>query len=264
MQLNRDNYYSTEADQHYMSVSQYKKFLNCEEAALARLNGKYKEPKSDAFLFGSYVHSWLDGTIEQFKVENPDLFSSKGATKGQLKATYKLADEMIEALENDKFCMMALDGEKEVIQTADLFGIPWKIRIDVHNPGAGRFADLKTVADIYKKQWHQEYGFCSFVEAYGYITQMAVYSEVERLNRGGDSWLESYIVAVSKESPPNKEVITIDEERLHQELEIVEEKIERIKLVKSGVEQPKRCEQCNHCRRTKKIKGVVHYMELIG
>jgi hypothetical protein len=261
MKLNKDNYYSLEADRHYMSVSQYKNFLKCESSAMARLNG-YREPKSDALLFGSYVHSWLDGSIEEFKGENPDLFSSKGASKGQLKSQYKLADEMIEVLKADPFVMMALDGEKEVIMTGELFGAPWKIRMDVYNPTFGRFADLKTVKGIREKYWVPGVGYCSFVESYGYITQMAVYSEIESQNRNGE-WLESFIVAVSKETPPDKAVITIDYESLVEELNQVEANMERIIAVKSGEEPPKRCETCEHCRRTKKLSHVVHYLELV-
>jgi hypothetical protein len=263
MNLNKDNYYSPEADQHYMSVSQYKSFLKCEASALAKVQGKYIEPKSDALLLGSYVHSWLDGTIEQFKEGNPQLFSSKGPSKGELKASYQNANEMIKVLQDDPFIMMALDGEKEVIMTGELFGSPWKIRMDVYNPKFGRFADLKTVKAIREKYWHDEIGYCTFVEAYGYITQMAVYSEIERQNRGGD-WLENYIVAISKETPPDKAIITIDQDSLARELEIVESNMERILAIKSGELEPKRCEKCEHCRRTKKITNVINYLELIS
>lgn len=263
MKLNKDNYYSLEADKHYMSVSQYKNFLKCEAAALARVQGIYSEPKSEALLFGSYVHSWLDGTIEEFKESNPQLFSSKGPSKGELKATYQNANEMIKVLENDPFIMMALQGEKEVIMTGELFGVHWKIRMDVYNPKFSRFADLKTVKSIREKYWHEDRGYCSFVEAYGYITQMAVYSEIERQNRDGDR-LESYIVAVSKENPPDKAVISIDEVSIEEEIYEVESRMERIVALKSGELTPKRCEKCDYCRRTKKITSVIHYLELIG
>ncbi|OYD59778.1 hypothetical protein CGZ90_00615 [Fictibacillus aquaticus] len=247
-----------------MSVSQYKDFLKCEASALARLNRKNVEPKSEALLFGSYVHSWLDGTIEEFKTENPDLFSTRGASKGELKAQYKLADEMIKVLENDPFCMMALQGEKEVIMTGELFGIQWKMRMDVYNPSLGRFSDLKTVKALNEKYWKEGVGYCSFVEAYGYITQLAVYSEIERRNRGGDSWLESYLVAVSKQDPPDKAIITIDQDTLAMALGEVEEKITRVAAVKAGEVKPIECGKCYHCRRNKKITTVIHYMDLIS
>ena len=35
LKLTEENYYSNEADWQYMSVSQYKKFLECEAAAVA-------------------------------------------------------------------------------------------------------------------------------------------------------------------------------------------------------------------------------------
>lgn len=264
LKLTDENYFSPEADQQYLSVSQFKNFLNCETSALAQIQSKYIRSKSDALLFGSYVHSWLDGTLEKFKEENPDLFSSKGPSKGQLKAVYQNANEMIKVLEEDPFVMMALQGEKEVIMTGELFGAPWKIKIDVHNPKMGRFADLKTVKAIREKVWHEEHGYCSFVEAYGYITQMAVYSEIERQNRDGEDWLESYIVAVSKETPPDKAIITIDTETLQQELENVSSKVERIIQLKAGEIEPKRCDKCHYCRRTKKVSNVIHYLELIG
>lgn len=262
LKLTDDNYYSREADLQYMSVSQFKSFLKCEAATMAKLLGKYEEPKGDALLIGSYVHAWLDGTMEKFKEQTPEIFSSKGPTKGQLKSDYKNANDMIQTLENDPFCMMALDGEHEVIMTAELFGIQWKSKLDVYNPQNGRFADLKTVKSIRDKVWHDEYGYCSFVEAYGYITQMAVYSEIERINRGGER-LENYIVAVSKEPIPDKAVITIDNERLVKELETVAGRIERIKSVKEGGEEPKSCGTCPYCRRTKMITSVTHYSELI-
>ena len=262
LKLTKENYYTAEADREYMSVSQYKNFVKCEAMAMARINGELRDEKSDALLLGSYVHSWSDGTMEQFKSENPELFSTRGATKGQLKATFQIGDLMIKTLENDKMAMFALQGDKEIIMTGELFGLPWKIRMDVYNPQFGRFADLKTVADLYKKQWHEEYGYCSFVEAYGYITQMGVYSEIERQNRGGDKWLENYIVAVSKETPPNKEIITIDHDSLTQELEKMEGKMKRIKLVKLGQLDPRRCEKCEYCRRTKQIRSVIHYSKL--
>lgn len=263
LKLTDENYYSKEADLQYMSVSQFKSFLKCEAATMARLAEKYEDPKNDALLLGSYVHAWLDGTIDKFKEDNPEIFSSKGATKGQLKSQYQNANDMIQTLESDPFCMMALDGEKEVIMTAELFGIHWKSKLDVYNPQNGRFADLKTVKSIRDKIYHEELGYCSFVEAYGYITQMAVYSEIERLNRGGER-LENYIVAISKEPIPDKAVITIDNERLEDELVNVAEKLERIKAVKVGFEKPISCGSCAYCRRTKMITSVTHYSELIG
>ena len=246
-----------------MSVSQYKDFLKCEAGALAKLQDDYKEPKSAAFLLGSYVHAWNEGTLKEFTEQHPELFSSKGATKGQLKSDFKLADEMIRVLENDKFAMFALDGQKEVIMTGELYGIPWKIMIDNYNPQMGRFTDLKTVADMYKRIYVEDVGWCSFVEAYGYLTQMAVYSEIESQNRG-EGWLETFIVAVSKQSPPDKAVISIDYDSKVEALNEVEERIGRIIEVKHRGAKPNACGKCEYCRANKQLSGVIPYQELIG
>jgi hypothetical protein len=52
MILNRDNYYSKEADQKYMSVSQFKNWIRCEAMALVKLNGQYNEEPTTALLQG--------------------------------------------------------------------------------------------------------------------------------------------------------------------------------------------------------------------
>ncbi|MGF9716664.1 PD-(D/E)XK nuclease-like domain-containing protein [Bacillus paralicheniformis] len=259
--LNKENYYSNEIDKHYMSNSQYKSFLKCEAATMAEINGEWNPPTSEALLFGQYVHAWLEGeqTFGEFKKNTPSLFTQKG----QLYKQYQVADLMIEAIQNDDLCMFVLSGEKEVIISAELFGVPWKGKIDVYNPAGGRFADLKTARSLREKVWNPEIGYCSFVEAYGYIAQMALYAEIERRMTGRSEWLEPLIVGVSKEAPPDKAVINIDEARMEIELEEIEKRIERIIQVKHGGEKPKRCENCKYCRATNQLNHIIHFSELI-
>jgi hypothetical protein len=231
--------------------------------AMAKIKGEFVEPPADALLLGNYVHAWMDNELEQFKADNPQLFSSKGPTKGQLKSTFSIGNDMIDTLKNDPFCMYALEGDKEVIFTAEFAGAPWKIKIDAYRPEKQRFSDLKTVKSIRDKYWKPGIGWCSFVEAYEYLRQFAIYGEIERLAVGRDVPLDPFIVAVSKEDPPDKEVINIDQNIMLYELELVAENMPRIIEVKSGKAEPKRCEKCKHCRQTKQIKRVVHYTDLI-
>ena len=257
MELANSNYYSLEANREYLSVSQYKDFMTCEAMAMARINGEWGQEKSEALLVGSYVHSWADGTIEQFKQENKEIFTQKG----ELKAKYVQADEMIRTLENDQFCMYVLNGDKEVAMTATIGGVPWKCKMDVLNLEKSRFVDLKTVKD-FKKVWSDYIGaYTNFVEAYGYITQMAVYREIIKLNTGGEIF-EPFIVAVTKQSPPDKAIINFDDDNLEIELENVIKNVPRIKAVKEGLEEPLRCEKCDYCRSTKQIQKVIHFTEL--
>lgn len=260
MDLNNQNYHSNEANRYYMSNSQYKDFLDCEAAAMAKISGALITPPNDACLLGSYVHAWVEGTLDEFKEQNTALFKSNG----ELYAKYENANSMIETLRNDAFIQFILQGQKEIIMTAEMFGTPWKVKLDVYNPERGRFADLKTVANIRGKHWDKRQGaYVSFVEAFNYIRQMSIYAEIEKRVTGREEWIEPLIVAISKEEVPDKEVIGLDPHRMKMELEEVEQNMERIVAVKSGYEQPKRCEHCNYCKRSKQLRTITHYSDLL-
>ena len=108
LKLNNSNYYSDEANQEYISVSQYKDFFGtlgykgCEAQALAKIRGEYKEEPSTALLVGCYVDSYFEGTLEQFKEEHPEILKKDGT----LKAEYIKADAMIAAAE-ESFCFLS-------------------------------------------------------------------------------------------------------------------------------------------------------------
>jgi len=264
MKLSKENYYSQEANREYMSHSQYESFLKCPAATMAELNGERVEPANDNLLVGSFLHSWSDHTIEQFKEEHEEMFSTRGATKGQLKANFQFVNEMIATLENDPFCMFVLEGQKEVIMTAEMFGVPWKIRMDVYNPDKRRIIDLKTTRSINDLVWSEErWAKVSFLEAYHYASQMAIYAEIERLASGGTQWAEPLIVAVSKENPPDKAIISLNDSKMIQrELDLIEGNMPWILDIKSGKKEPTRCERCEYCRSTKKLNKVMFYTDI--
>jgi hypothetical protein len=262
LKLNKANYFSQEANFQYMSNSQYKDFLSCEAMATAKLSGDWIQEPSDALLIGSYVHSWQEGRQREFISEHPEMFKKSG----ELLQKFIDADKMITTLQNDPFVMYVLEGRKEIIYTAELFGCWWKIMIDSHNLQKRRNLDLKTTRSITDKVWSEEdWAKVSFVEKYHYLLQSAIYSEVECLanNRPSGDWFDFYIVAVSKEKYPDKAVINMtDPERLVKELADVEAHMPRILAVKAGIEEPVRCEVCDYCRSTKQLTGAIHYSEL--
>lgn len=263
--LTPENYYSNEAAWAYMSVSQLKQFQCCEAKAMAVLNGEYKDPDEDALLIGSYVHAAVEGeeALQKFKESTPQIFSSKGPTKGELKSEYRHADRMVQTLRDDELCSMMLTGMNEQIVTAELFGVMWKAKIDILAPDEGRIVDLKTVKSIRERYYNAEKGrYESFVEAYGYCLQMAVYVALEHEYNSGFGTLEPFIVAVSKEDIPDKAVICFDEETMMQQLDIVGSKLPRVLAVKEGRAEPKRCGTCRYCRKTKKAT-IIHYMNLL-
>ena len=263
LKLNKANYHSNEANCDYMSRGQYKSFAyECEAKEIAKLSGVWVDEPSIALEVGQYVHTFNDGTRREFVASHPGMFTQKLT----LRSDYLVADKMIACLERDELAMYCLEGEKEVIITAEMFGATWKVMLDVQNNERRRIVDLKTTKSITEKVWDEETRKkVSFVEAYSYPLQMAIYSEIERLAMGrveGD-WSKFLIVAVSKEKYPDKAVINMtDPERLAKELAQVEANMPRILAVKAGVEEPIFCGQCDYCRSVKQLNGAIYYTEL--
>lgn len=168
MQLTSENYYSQEANQEYMSVSGYKDFagtygkMPCEFYGMEKLNGRWQDEKSTALLVGSYVDSYFEGSLDQFKKDNPEIFTQKG----ELKANFKQAEEIIARIERDEYFMKYMSGQKQVIMTGELFGAKWKIKMDSYIPGVA-IVDLKVMASITDLKWVKDIGYLDFVR---YIT----------------------------------------------------------------------------------------------
>jgi hypothetical protein len=260
MILTASSYFSDEANKEYMSVSQYKDFKQCSAAALAKLQGQWQPPENEAFTIGSYFHSYFDGTIEQFKAENPQILCTTGKNKGQLKSEYQQADLMIQTIARDDFAMYVLQGEKEVIMTGEICGVPIKIKVDTINHDKHRFVDLKTVKD-FNRIWNPELERkVTFVEQYGYLTQLAVYREIIKQNTGMD--YDPYIVAVTKESIPDKVVLSFNQEDLTRAAIEFETEINDINDIKHGRLDAVRCGKCAYCKSTKQLSGAIHYSML--
>ena len=258
MTVTKENYFALETDKEYMSVSLFKSFIKCEAKTMAKLNGEWEEENKDAFLLGSYVHAWSEGTLEEFKKDHPEMYSTRGATKGQLKAAFQIADKMITTLKDDKLVQEAREGQKEVIQTAELFGVPWKVMFDIYNPDRKAIVDIKTTRNIHSKFSGNE----NFITHYDYLLQMAVYCEIDRINRKAEDYFQPHIIAVSREDIPDKAVIFLGTDFIRDKLLEVEILIDHIKAVWKGKEEPVRCEECDYCRATKKLDKVLFYMDL--
>ena len=245
MELNNTNYFSPEAMREYWSVSQFKSFLKCEACGLAEVKREYQREVTDSLLIGSYVDAYFSGEITPFMAMNGDKMFKKN---GELLAKFQHADEIIERVKLDPLMMDFLSGEKQVIRTAKLFGVDWKIKMDVFN--GKRIVDLKCVKD-FDDIYDPGYGRRSWVEYWGYDIQGAVYQKVEQISSGRPEPLPFYIVAVTKEKTPDIKVMQIPQHILDAALKIVEANIDRLDLVKTGLIEPRRCEVCDYCKRTK-------------
>jgi hypothetical protein len=248
MKLTNDNYYSSEANREYMSVSSYKSFCKCEAMAMAEIRGEWVRPQTTVLLVGSYIDSWFEGTLDEFRRDHPEIYKR---TKGgdQLKADFMQAEELIEFVQRDPMFMRYMGGKKQIILTSELFGAKWKIKIDSYHPD--KIVDLKVMRSMERIMGK------SFVEHWGYDLQMAIYSAVE----GRD--LATYLAVVTKQEPPDKEIISVPRWRRVELLEDVKRKMPHILAVKRGEIPPTRCGVCEYCRATKMLTEPIDF-EMVG
>ena len=137
--LTASNYFSRDNQLKYMGVSQFKAFEQCQTAALAEIKGEYIRPMTTALLIGSYVDSYFEGTLDLFKEQHPEIFKRDGT----LKSEYVQADYIIERASQSKEFMNYMSGEKQVIMTGEIAGVPVKIKVDSLHPE--KIVDLKVM-----------------------------------------------------------------------------------------------------------------------
>lgn len=245
--ITSENYFSIENNMTYMGASQYKSFLECEAATLAELKGEYVKEKSTALLVGSYVDAHFEKSLDLFKAKNPEIFTQKG----ELKSDYKHAEYIIQRIERDPMFMKYMSGKKQVIKTGEIAGVPFKIKIDSYHAGKV-IVDLKIMKD-FESIWKDGLKL-SFVEAWGYDIQGAIYQAIEGNN------LPFYIAAATKEKPePDIVLLSIPQDRLDYCLNQVKENVQRFADIKKGLIEPTYCGHCDWCKSQKVLTEIVEY-----
>jgi len=242
--LTSSNYHGLEANRTYWSVSQFKEFDKCEAAGLASVRGLYERPETDALLIGSYVDAYFAGELDEFMGAHADVMYTR---KGELYAKYQHANKIIESVLIQPLMLEFLQGEQQKIFTAEMFGVPWKIKTDVYK-WADKIVDLKCVKD-FKPIYQDGFGYRSWIEYWGYDIQGAIYQRVVEECTG--ERLPFYIAAVTKEPVPDVDVIELPQSVLDTALKVVEAKIDRFDLVKNSEIPPERCGTCEYCKQTK-------------
>lgn len=272
MELTRENYFSQEAQMAYMGSSQFKDFLSCEAAALAKIQGRYKPPASRSMLGGSYVDAWYSGELPDFTERHPDMFK-KDRT---LKADFLAANAIIDRMQADQLYSLLMSGEKQVIRTGKIAGVPFKIKIDSlldaaacrqiaeEFPGAapalgfgdGAIVDQKVMRDLGDVWSDEERRMVPFAQAWGYDIQGAIYQAVE-------GHMMPFILAVgTREEPADLAALYIPDDALRAKLYEVEDLAPRFQAIKEGREEPRRCERCPWCRATRTLRTIVDFREL--
>ena len=263
-----EDYYSAASARQYWSISQYKRFRECEARALAELEGEWEDQRDNtALLVGNMVHSYFESpeAHKKFMDENADAMISKaGKTKGQLKADFLVGQRMIERLEADKQFMEYYVGQKEVAVTGEIEGVEFKGKIDCLNVEKGYFVDIKTTkSDIDSMVWVQDEASgrniqVRWFEAWGYVLQMAAYKKMLKEQYGKE--FIPVIYAVTKESTPDtRAIIFQSQEKLDYELSELSMLIKHLDDVKKGKEEAKPCGHCEYC----KTKALSQRVEVV-
>ena len=247
-ELTKENYRS---NHDYLSFTTFSKYLDCEAAAKAH----FREPSTTAMLVSSYVDAYFSGELEQFKMENPEIFTKNG----ELKKEFQQANNIIARIESDETFMKAMSGEKQKIMTGEILGVPFKIKMDSYIPGKA-IVDLKVMKD-FKPVWSNAYHrYTNFIEAYDYEIELALFQEIVYQNTGKK--LPCYIACITKEEPSDVAILSFPQEKLDEAMEIIKNRLPRIKKILNGEVAPHRCNICAYCRMTKKAQ-IINF-ELVG
>ena len=239
--LTKEEYISNHS---FLSFTRISKFLECEASAAAN----FRKPSTTAMLVGSYVDSYVSDELEEFRNEHPEIFNSR---TGELKVDFKKGEEIINIIKADETLQEYLKGEKQRIMTGEICGVPIKIKMDVYAEGV-RITDLKIMAN-FNRVWSEVMKkYCNFIEAYNYDIELALFQEIVRQNTG--KLLPCYIVALTKEEYSDRGIFLFPQEDLDEALRIVKTRLPRIKKILDGKIEPERCEKCEYCRLTKKVK----------
>lgn len=254
--LQENNYFSKEMEWEYCGSTQFKRFCECPAKAMAILKGEWREEKTDSMLVGSYVDAYMSKTLDVFKELNPEIFTQKG----ELKAQFKKAEDIIRRIENDEMFKKYISGDNQRIFTGEILGLKFKVKSDSYFEKPNVCTDLKVVKD-FELVWNNRTGRKeNFVEFWHYDWQAAIYSEIIRQNVG--TLPKYFIAAITKEKHSDLALLNVPEESLLLNLEIVKSMIPTVKAIKEGKEEATRCEHCDYCRESKKITKIINFKDL--
>lgn len=259
MKLTNDNYFSPEANLIYMSTSQFKSFSSCQAKALAELKCEWKVDKN-CFKEGHFFEACVTNKIESFIAENPDMISSRGETKGEIKSNYNKVINSANAFKSQKLFTDSIKKcEEQVILTGEIGGIKFKGCIDFLNPETLEGFDTKCMKDFNKIYSEEDKMRVSWYFAYGYNLQMAIYQELIRQNYGIVG--NQHLLAVTKEEIPNVQAVKFSDEILQNAVDIIEHYAPIYDKIKRGEIEPERCEKCDYCKSTKVLTKFETVME---
>ena len=252
MKVTQANYFSKKVCQYYTGSTEIKEFLKCESCALAKLNRKFKEEPSKSMLVSSYIDAAISDELPKFHKKHPEIFLKNG----ELKADYRMANEVLRQINKDKMFKKYINGEHQVIMTGEIAGVPIKIKIDSFHPNKC-IVDLKCMANldfIWNEETKQKENFIDF---YDYVSQGTIYQEIVRQNTGKQ--LPFIIAVATKEKYSQRVLLQIPQEIMDRKLEFLKQYLPHLQDVKQGKIEPAKCNKCNWCISKQKCKSIWYY-----
>lgn len=278
-QLTEENYYTPEANMHYMDCSTYKAIIGtpalkaCELKAVKIAKGEYIKPKSTALLVGSYVDAYFEGTLPKMLLDNIESYYTKASIKKfydgkgdlELLSEFKQAETMIKRAIKEPLFMKYMEGEKQLILTGEIAGVPIRVKLDSYD--GNRITDLKTCASTTKTYYAADLGQrLNFIEAFGYVEQAAFYTRA--VEQKYKKRVPFYIAAITKEKVeniphPRVQIIQIPDELIDSKMLEIEEKIGKAWDVLHGKLEPIPCGSCEWCADNLPLTKVISMDELM-
>lgn len=234
--LTQSNYHSPEAKARWMSSSDVKKAMRCEAAWIG---GDVDDEDKNAFIFGHLFEALLTG--EEY--ENPLVYSSKGPTKGQVKAEYKPAYEMAEAVRRSPALAKIIDrSRKQVIMTGEIGGLPFRVMCDLLDVD-GSIYDIKSARSFSPQYDEDRAAYRDWWAAWEYPVQLWVYHEIARQN--GLAVPRAGLIAAAKDNA-DVQALVFGRETMEAAEADARYTIESMSAILRG-DEPGACMHCRWC-----------------
>jgi hypothetical protein len=230
------------------------KYCQAERMAIERNEVEFV--KSDPILIGGYIDAHFSGTMDEFRNENTGSFFKKDGT---MYAKFEKANEIIKVAEADEVFMKYMSGEHQFKVEGTIAGVPYLGYLDAYHAKKA-ISELKVVKSIRDTTWNNETKSReNFIQSNGYLLQLAIYQELV-FQMTGDR-LPVYLLALSKETAIDKEVIFVTQWALDFAMDTIKDRSKEFLAIRQGKQEPTRCESCAYCRSTRMIKEPMNYEE---
>ena len=252
--LTEENYHSRAARRRWISSSDVKAAKRCEAAWLADYCGKIKhEENKPAFAFGHLFEAALTlpgPQYHQYLAAHPELCSSRGPTKGQLRAEYAAAPELAHAVRRSPYLWgIVRRCKKQVILTGELNGMPVRCMMDLVDRD-GSIYDLKAMRSFLPIYDTAREEYLDWWAYWNYPIQLYIYREIAHQN--GLAVPRVGLIAASK-ADSDVQALAFGDEIMQAAAADTAYTMQRMAQILAGQEEPTACGRCAWCMSRKRI-----------